>query len=578
MAGRIPQQFIDELLSRTDIVALIEEYVPLKRAGKEFTACCPFHDEKTPSFTVSPTKQFYHCFGCGAHGTALGFLMEYEHMEFVEAVQELAARANLPVPLVTQENEAAKDRNIARHEILERVVRWYRQQLREHPEGQRAIHYLKGRGLSGKTAAAFEIGFAPSGWNNLLSTFGHDQRELLIETGLIIEKEGGKSYDRFRNRIMFPIRNDRGKVIGFGGRVLNEGTPKYLNSPETPIFHKGEELYGLHQVRKAVRKPERIVVVEGYMDVISLVQHGILCTVATLGTATTQSQLRRLFRFVSEVVFCFDGDRAGRDAAVRAMENALPEMREGRSIRFMFLPEGEDPDSLIRKEGSSSFEERIATSVTFSKFFFDHLIGQTDITNIEGRARLVKLARPHLQRLQPGIFRDMMLTRLGELSGSKTVQLRSGNKTTTKKPLRGKKHVKSAPSPLRLIVALLLQCPRLAKLAGRPERFQRINGKGASLLVQLLELLQSNPNLSAGAILERWRGQEEERYLAKLARWKPPFEDENSLEVEFQGALARLEQQLRELRTEELLVKAQQQTLSHAEKDELQRLLNRTGE
>jgi len=578
MAGRIPQQFIDELLSRTDIVALIEEYVPLKRAGKEFTACCPFHDEKTPSFTVSPTKQFYHCFGCGAHGTALGFLMEYEHMEFVEAVQELAARANLPVPLVTQENEAAKDRNIARHEILERVVRWYRQQLREHPEGQRAIHYLKGRGLSGKTAAAFEIGFAPSGWNNLLSTFGHDQRELLIETGLIIEKEGGKSYDRFRNRIMFPIRNDRGKVIGFGGRVLNEGTPKYLNSPETPIFHKGEELYGLHQVRKAVRKPERIVVVEGYMDVISLVQHGILCTVATLGTATTQSQLRRLFRFVSEVVFCFDGDRAGRDAAVRAMENALPEMREGRSIRFMFLPEGEDPDSLIRKEGSSSFEERIATSVTFSKFFFDHLIGQTDITNIEGRARLVKLARPHLQRLQPGIFRDMMLTRLGELSGSKTVQLRSGNKTTTKKPLRGKKHVKSAPSPLRLMVALLLQCPRLAKLAGRPERFQRINGKGASLLVQLLELLQSNPNLSAGAILERWRGQEEERYLAKLARWKPPFEDENSLEVEFQGALARLEQQLRELRTEELLVKARQQTLSHAEKDELQRLLNRTGE
>ncbi len=575
MAGRIPQQFIDELLSRTDIVELIGEYVPLKRAGKEYTACCPFHDEKTPSFTVSPAKQFYHCFGCGAHGTALGFLMEYEHMDFVEAVHELAARVNLPIPAENEAKGKPPRENTGLHDILEQVSRWYRRQLREHPEGKRAIRYLKERGLTGETAAAFELGFAPPGWDSLLRAFGRDHHRLLVEAGLIVEKGDGKHYDRFRGRIMFPIRNVRGKVIGFGGRILGDGTPKYLNSPETAIFHKGEELYGLYQARKSTRKLERILVVEGYMDVISLAQHGLSYAVATLGTATTEVQVRRLFRLVPEILFCFDGDRAGRKAAVRAMENALPEMREGREIRFMFLPEGEDPDSQIRRHGLEEFEARIANSITLSKFFFDHLLEQVDITTIEGRAKLVELARPLLQRLRPGVFHDMMLARLRELSGSKTVQLRSGNKTTTEKPLRGKKHVKSPPTPLRLLVALLLQCPKLAELAGQPERFQRISGKGANLLVQLLKLLQANPDMHAGAIIERWRDQEEGRYLAKLARWTPPFEDETSLVAEFRGALARLEQQLDELRTEELLSKARQETLSRTEKEELQRLLNR---
>ncbi len=579
MAGRIPHQFIDELISRTDIVELIGEYVPLKKAGREFVACCPFHDEKTPSFTVSPPKQFYHCFGCGAHGTALGFLMEYEHLDFVEAVHELAARANLPVPTEAEQAGKTQKDHSRLYEILERSARWYRRQLREHPAAPHAIDYLKGRGLSGETAAAFGIGFAPPGWSNLLDAFGKDQYHPLLEAGLVVEKENGRGYDRFRNRIMFPIHDDRGRVIGFGGRILDEGTPKYLNSPETAIFHKGEGLYGLYQARKAVRKLERILVVEGYMDVISLTQHGIPWSVATLGTATTQAQLRRLFRLVPEVIFCFDGDRAGREAAVRAMENVIPEMREGRHIRFMFLPEGEDPDSLVRKEGPEEFTAKIGNSIAFSEFFFEHLTGQTDMTTIEGRARLVELAMPHIQRLRKGVFRDMMLARLRELSGTDTVQLRSsGNKTTTKRALRGKKHVKSTPSPLRRIVALLLQCPRLAELAGRPERFQRFSGKGANLLVQLLELLQANPDLNAGAIVERWRDREEGRYLAKLAGWTPPLEDEASLEAEFQGALIRLEQQLRELRTEELLNKAQQHPLSPAEKDELQRLLSRNGE
>ncbi len=577
MAGRIPQQFIDELISRTDIVELINEHVPLKKAGREFTACCPFHDEKTPSFTVSPTKQFFHCFGCGAHGTALGFLMDYEHLDFVESVHDLAVRANLPVPVETTTSAGHQQDSSKLYTILGEAATWFCQQLRQHTDAQHAVDYLKKRGLSGETAAAFGVGFAPPGWDNLLRAFGSsaEQIEHLLKAGLIIEKEHGGSYDRFRNRIMFPIHDTRGRVIGFGGRVLGDDTPKYLNSPETPVFHKGRELYGLHEARKTVRKLERIVVVEGYMDVISLAQHKLYYAVATLGTATTAEHLKRLFRIVPELVFCFDGDRAGREAAVRAMENAIPEMREGRQISFMFLPEGEDPDSQIQAEGRGNFEARIADSVTLSQFFFDHLTAQADIATMEGRARLVELARPHLQRLRRGIFREMMLTRLGELSQVKLAQLSVGNKTTTKKQPYGKNRVKSALSPLRLVVALLLQYPGLAVLAGEPQRFRHFGGTGANLLVQLLELLQTNPELKTGAVLERWRDQEEGSYLAKLAQWKPPFEDTDRLEAEFSGALVRLEQQLKNRRAEELLHKAQAGLLSTKEKDELQQLLNR---
>ena len=580
MAGRIPQQFIDELMSRTDIVELIGEYLPLKKAGREFTACCPFHDEKTPSFTVSPNKQFYHCFGCGAHGTALGFLMEYEHLDFVEAVHELAERANLTVPLESRDSSSARHDNSELYTILEETAAWFSRQLRRHTEADRAIDYLKRRGLSGATAAAFDIGFAPPGWDNLLREFGNSakKRRQLQQAGLIIEKKQGGNYDRFRNRIMFPIRNTRGRTVGFGGRVLGEDTPKYLNSPETAVFHKGSELYGLYEARQAVRKLERILVVEGYMDVISLAQHGIHYAVATLGTATTREHLKRLFRNVTEIIFCFDGDRAGRDAAIRALENAVPEMREGRGIRFMFLPEGEDPDSLIQKEGRGNFEERITDSVTFSKFFFDHLTAQTDITTIEGRARLIDLARPHLQRLPAGVFREMMAARLRELSRLETVKLERGNNTTNAGTRRGKKHVKSTLSPLRLVVALLLQCPRMATIAGDPQRFRSIGGEGGELLIQLLELLQDNPNLKTGAVLERWRNRKESRYLAQLAQWKPPFDDEAGLEAEFRGALARLEQQQRAHRTDALLQKAKEGTLSAEEKSELQQLLNRDNQ
>ncbi len=576
MAGRIPQQFIDELISRTDIVELIDERVALKRAGKEFVARCPFHDEKTPSFTVSPVKQFYHCFGCGAHGTALGFLMDYDHLQFTEAVEELASRAGMEIPVESSPG-AAREQEDSRplYAILEQAASWFGQQLRQ-PRAQEAVEYLKRRGLSGKTAATYGMGFAPPGWDNLLQALGSSGERigLLQKAGLAVKKEGGGSYDRFRNRIMFPIRDARGRVIGFGGRVLGDDTPKYLNSPETPLFHKGRELYGLYEARKAVRNLERILVVEGYMDVISLAQHGIHYAVATLGTATTREHVARLFRLVPELVFCFDGDRAGREAAVRAMENVAPLLREGRQISFLFLPEGEDPDSQVRSEGRERFEARISNSVTFSEFFFQHLTNQADITTMEGRARLVELARPLLRRMPPGLFREMMLGRLRELSRTRTVELGSGGNTTTKQRQRGKNRVKT-PSPIRTLVSLLLQSPEMANLAGDPRRFEAITAPGAGLLVQMLKLLQANPGLGTAALLERWRDSEEGRYLARLAQWSPPFEDRERLEAEFRGAIERLEQQCAERKTEELLQRARCGMLNDEEKSELQRLLSR---
>ncbi|NIP82922.1 MAG: DNA primase, partial [Gemmatimonadetes bacterium] len=353
MAGRIPRQFIDDLLSRVDIVDVVDEYVPLKKGGKDHKACCPFHNEKTPSFTVSADKQFYHCFGCGAHGTAIGFLMEYAHMDFVEAVEDLAARAGLEVPREAGSGQREESLQPI-YDILARASAWYQKQLRQHPEAGSAKDYLKGRGLSGEIAAQFQLGFAPTGWDNLLGAIGATdaERALMARAGLLVDKGGGGFYDRFRGRVIFPILDRRGRTIGFGGRVLGDDTPKYLNSPESAIFHKGRELYGLYQARKAAGKPERLIVVEGYMDVVALAQHGIRNAVATLGTAATEAHLEQLFRVSQDVVFCFDGDEAGRRAAWRALETALPAMHDGRQAFFMFLPEGQDPDSLVRERGA----------------------------------------------------------------------------------------------------------------------------------------------------------------------------------------------------------------------------------
>jgi len=397
MAGRIPQNFIDDLVSRADIVEIINARVPLKKKGKEYTACCPFHNEKTPSFTVSDSKQFYHCFGCGAHGTALGFFMEYENLDFVDAIEALAAEYNLDVPRENTgfTNGPTKDDKQPLYDIIAKASELFQQQLKS---SDKAVDYLKQRGLTGDIAKTYNLGYAPEGWNFLTDNLGKDKTTIdtLVSTGLLVQKDGGKQYDRFRDRIIFPITDRRGRIIGFGGRVIDDGEPKYLNSPENAVFHKGLELYGLYETRKAVRKLERIIIVEGYMDVVALAQHGIEYAVASLGTATTKDQIQKTLRTVSEIIFCYDGDAAGLKAAWRALENTLPIIRDGQIVKFLFLPEKEDPDSMVRKEGKQDFEQRLDNATTLSDFLFDTLKKKTDINTMDGRAQLAESAKPLL--------------------------------------------------------------------------------------------------------------------------------------------------------------------------------------
>jgi len=584
MSGRIPHAFIDELLTRTDIVDVIDARVALKKAGREYKACCPFHNEKTPSFTVSQVKQFYHCFGCGAHGNAISFLMDYEHMEFVEAVEELAHMAGLEVPReVLSDTAAQQPPTQPLYALLDEASRYYRMQLRSHPQAARAIDYLKQRGLTGDIAARFEIGFAPPGWDNLARALGADAaaRKALLETGLLIERPDGSGvYDRFRDRIQFPIRDRRGRTVGFGGRVLGDDTPKYLNSPESSIFHKGRELYGLYEARKAVRHLERILVVEGYMDVVALAQFGIDYAVATLGTSTTPDHLERLYRTVPEVVFCFDGDRAGRAAAWRALENALPVLTDGREARFLFLPEGEDPDTLVRKVGKEAFEHLIAQSVPLSDFLFGHLSDQVDTASTDGRARLVDLARPLLSRLPDGIFRQLMVERLAEIARTDSSRLagRIG------KPPEGRANAAMTPpvtpppitgggavSPVRQAIAMLLHQPELAQQVEMPAIPEPDAMPGVTLLLELLDLLRRQPGLNTGAILEHWRDREDARHLNKLAQWTP-LTEKLDLVAEIRGHLTLIAQQATERRIQELLQEGHRRLLNDMEKQELKEL------
>jgi DNA primase len=426
--GRIPQHFIDELIARADIVEIIGARVPLKKSGREFKACCPFHNEKTPSFWVSPDKQFYHCFGCGKHGTALGFLMDHDHLAFPEAVEELATRLGLEVPHEGALESGARRADEPLYELMGAVARFYAESLAREP---RARDYLAARGLTAQTIERFAIGYAPHSWNELLRRFGADEaaRKRLSEGGLIIERERGqlrdgeRHYDRFRDRIMFPIRDARGRVIAFGGRIIDAGEPKYLNSPETVLFHKGRELYGLYETRRARPKLSRLVIVEGYMDTVQLHQSGIDYAVATLGTATTGEHLRRLFRLVPAVIFAFDGDRAGRGAAWRALQQALPEAREGREIRFLFLPQGHDPDTLVAAEGRAAFEQRLQGAVPLSEYLVRELSEQSELTHADGRARFAETARPLFAKVPEGVYRELLLERLAEVVGLSSQRL-----------------------------------------------------------------------------------------------------------------------------------------------------------
>ncbi|MDB2705216.1 DNA primase [Pseudomonadota bacterium] len=545
MAGKIPPQFIDELLTRVDIVDIIDPRVPLKKAGKNLHACCPFHNEKTPSFTVSADKQFYHCFGCGAHGTAIGFLMEYEQMSFPESIHELAETVGMAVPVTQSLSATPATQNL--YDLLDKVSQYYAHQLKNHPQHEQFSDYLQKRGLSPQIIEHFNIGMAPDGWDNVLRTFGTSElaRNQLSEAGLLSSNDSGRTYDRFRNRVMFPIRDRRGRVIGFGGRVLDDSTPKYLNSPETPIFHKGRELYGLFQARKANRKLERIVIVEGYMDVIALAEKGVTNSVATLGTATTPDHLHQLLRSAAEIVFCFDGDRAGREAAWRAAENALPLLGGNHQLKFMFLADGEDPDSVVRQHGAEAFNNLVAGAKNYSDFFFDSLETQVDIDSMDGRARLVEIAKPYLRHVPVGIYRDMLEQRLAERAQTSTSTL---NRHLEKPADVARKKLNKPTintggfSPVRTAITILLQHPELIADIGAFDKLALLDMPGINILVEMLETLTEHPHLSSAALLERARDTPHEGHLKRLAL-QPLSLSPKQLKPELEGLLLQLQQQ-----------------------------------
>ncbi|TEW52310.1 DNA primase [Psychromonas algicola] len=536
MAGRIPKNFIDDLISRSDIVDVIDSRVKLRKKGKDYRACCPFHNgSNNSSFSVSSDKQFYHCFNCGVSGNVVTFLMEYDGIEFVDAVEVLAEQLSIEVPREETGHKQNATSYVDRkdlYQLMADITRYYQQQLRTHKNSEKVISYLKNRGLSGKTAKYFQIGYAPDGWDEVRKTFAINKQteQQLIDAGMLISKDNGGSYDRFRDRLMFPILDRRGRVIGFGGRVFDDTTPKYLNSPETPIFHKGKELYGLYQVKQAEKDVKRILVVEGYMDVVALGQFDINYAVASLGTATTPDHIQLLFRQTSEVICCFDGDNAGRTAAWRALENALPAIQDGRTLRFMFLPDGEDPDSLVQKEGKDFFEKLIDQAMPLSDFLFQQLLTQVDMRSADSKSKLAQLAIPLLTKLPDSVFRQMMETRLISLLG---IEKEGLQKLLPAPQAVEKKATSQKITPMRLAISLLLQDPQMAyQLAEIPE-FKEMQIPGLTLLNSLLEICRVTPHLSTGLLLEHWRNEPEEKLLITLATWKHQVQEDKYEEVFF---------------------------------------------
>jgi len=606
MAGRIPQTFIDELIARADIVEIVGSRVPLKKAGREFKACCPFHDEKTPSLWVSPDKQFYHCFGCGAHGTALGFLMQYDQLPFPEAVEEIATRLGLEVPHEGGGTPAPRAQEEL-SDLLGRVATYYQESLEDN---ERARAYLKGRGLDAAIIERFRIGYAPDSWNEVLRRFGatDEARRALAAGGLIIEREAPRTagepwYDRFRDRIMFPIRDPRGQVLGFGGRLLGAGEPKYLNSPETALFHKGQELYGLHEIRLARTTLKRLVIVEGYMDVVRLHQAGIAYAAATLGTATTPEHLKRVFRLVSEVVFAFDGDRAGRAAAWRALQNVLPELREGRELRFLFLPEGEDPDSLVGREGSAAFEARLASALPLSEYLAMQLREQADLSHADGRAKFVALARPLLAKIPRGVYLELLLARIAQDVALSADRLRELLRADLAEPPAADERAAASEldtgqSPWRAsargtgigrrglvtqAIQTLLHFPATAASisAATRTRLDEIGTAalgGIATLRDLLTALRERPGRTGSQLLEQWRERPEHRRLGELHA-EELLLDAAQAEPELLGILDRVIAQVSQARQsrryDELLQKVDSGRATAEERAEFQALNKR---
>jgi DNA primase len=597
--GLIPQSFIDELIARADIVEVIGLRVPLKKAGREYKACCPFHGEKTPSFWVSPEKQFYHCFGCGAHGTVLRFLMEHDRMAFPEAVEELAQRLGLEVPQEgggTSSHSRRSEEPL--YELMARVGRFYAETLGREPK---ARQYLQRRGLESATLEQFGIGYAPNSWNEVLRRFGgtDTERRCLSELGLIIERERGQIrdsehyYDRFRDRIMFPIRDARGRVIAFGGRIIEQGEPKYLNSPETPLFHKGRELYGLYETRRTRSNLKRLLVVEGYMDAVRLHQAGITYAVATLGTATTPEHFKRIFRLVNEVVFAFDGDKAGRAAAWRALQHALPEAREGREIRFLFLPEGHDPDTLVGEEGREAFESRLeTTTLPLSEYLIRELSDQADLTHADGRARFSELARPLFAKLSEGVYRELLLTRIAGVIGIAPQRLlelwirgAGAVPTPAEAPAppptmrtRGQSQARTGAgrgSLVRQAVVRLVRFPAIAPQVSLQERagLDGCEEPGVELLRTLLDDLRERPLQIPAQVIERWADKPGGDALQKLLQREEIITDEAGAAAELRAALVKLASTVAARRLEALEEKSRKMRLEPQELKEFQELM-----
>jgi DNA primase len=569
----IPKNFIQDLLNRLDIVDVVERYVPLKKAGANFVACCPFHNEKSPSFTVSQTKQFYHCFGCGAHGTAIGFVMEHAGLGYVDAIEELARSVGLEVP---NERPAAGEayQKVAPdlYEVMQTATRYYREQLKLD---QRAIDYLKQRGLSGEIAAKFGIGYAPDGWQNLSAAFPDYQDATLNETGLVITSDEGKRYDRFRDRIMFPIINVRGQVIGFGGRVLDKGEPKYLNSPETPLFEKGRELYGLFQAQKAIRAGQQVLVVEGYMDVVALAQHGVEYAVATLGTATTPNHIQKLLRLTEHIVFCFDGDKAGQRAAWRALENALPYLQDGKRISFLFLPVEHDPDSFVREFGKAAFEQRIQEAMPLSAYLLREASAELDLRTQEGRNQLLQRAKPLLTAIVAPATALLLRKEVAALSGVSQAELEAlyEIKPVARAPrIAFQKTGRAPPSAHRL----LLQC-----LIAQPELGQQVpgewHGQGAeadAVSAVLMVLRETDFTLSSPTLSQLFQGTTHEKTLATAEADMLNWGDGFDVAAEFAGLLNKLDEGQRRQSFQALQAKAQGglASMSDAEREQYKHL------
>ena len=552
MAGRIPRNFIDDLLNRVDIVEVIDSRVPLKKKGREYWACCPFHGEKTASFSVSASKQFYHCFGCQKSGNAVGFLMDYDHMEFVEAIESLAQALGIEVPYEKGSAPARPAEGLeAMYQAMEQSAQYFEAQLKQTPA---AIEYLKNRGISGQTAKIFAIGYAPPGWNNLTGN-----EKLLVDTGMLVKKEDGKQYDRFRHRLMFPIRDRRGRTIAFGGRVINpEDNPKYLNSPESPLFHKSDEIYGLYEMKKALTNIERIYITEGYMDVVALAEHGVKSAVATLGTAINNRQIESLFRVCKNLVFCFDGDAAGKKAAWRSLEQCLASLKEGRIARFLFLPEGQDPDSFINQHGEDAFNQQVEHASTLTEYLFENLLAECNIGTLEGRAQFLDRLRPYFAQIPLQSLKDQILAevehRLGQKIDGRMLRLLGEDKP--RQQARGRQPEQHW-TPTRLAINLLLTRPALALTTGTNDELTESDIPGVDLLLKILDRIHDEPDITTQNLLDRFKGDDHETHLYKLAAMEPPIENDESLDLMFADCLQRLQKQYIDHRQKLLITKLQ---------------------